>query len=74
MNDVWNLEPIYPGFDDPAFAADLQTLREMAREYNAFAAELGNMEAAEGLKEGILWQEKLMALAKKLNLLVEENS
>ena len=66
MNDVWNLDPIYRGFDDPAFAADLQALRDMAREYNAFAAELGNMESAEGLKEGVLWQEKLTALAKKL--------
>ena len=66
MNEVWNLDPIYRGFDDPAFAADLQTLREMAREYNEFAAQLGNMESAEGLKEGILWQEKLMDLAKKL--------
>ena len=66
MNDVWNLDPIYRGFDDPAFAADLQALRDMAREYNGFAAELGNMESAEGLKEGVLWQEKLTALAKKL--------
>ena len=66
MNDVWNLDPIYRGFEDPAFAVDLQALRDMAREYNGFAAELGNMEAAKGLKEGILWQEKLTALAKKL--------
>ena len=23
MNDVWNLDPIYKGFDDPAFATDM---------------------------------------------------
>ena len=28
MNDVWNLTPIYEGFDDPAFEADLKMLKE----------------------------------------------
>ena len=28
MNEVWNLDPIYKGFDDPAFVQDLNTLKE----------------------------------------------
>ena len=37
MNEVWNLGRIYTGFDDPAFAADMDTLRTMVSQYNAFA-------------------------------------
>ena len=28
MNEFWNLDPIYKGFDDPAFALDLETLKQ----------------------------------------------
>ena len=28
MNEVWNLDPIYKGFDDPAFAQDMQQCKE----------------------------------------------
>ena len=66
MNEVWNLDPIYRGFDDPAFTADMDTLREKAAQYNAFAAELPNLDAGEGLRRGIEWEETLTALARKL--------
>nr|MBQ8244438.1 M3 family oligoendopeptidase [Oscillospiraceae bacterium] len=66
MNEVWNLDPIYRDFDDPAFAADLQALREMAAGFNAFSAGLNNAGTMDGLKQGILWEEKLTALAMKL--------
>ena len=66
MNEVWNLDPIYLGFDDPALAADMQQLREIAEGYNAFAANIQSVQPLEGLKQGIRWQEKLMALAMKL--------
>ena len=66
MNKFWNLDPIYQGFDDPAFAADLEALRELAGQYNAFAADLAGMDALEGLKQGVAWEEKLTALAMKL--------
>ena len=29
MNDVWNLDPIYKGFDDPAYTADMTALKEL---------------------------------------------
>ena len=66
MNEVWNLDSIYRGFDDPALEADLQSLREMAGDYNTFAASLDTMEPLEGLKQGIDWQERLTRRAMKL--------
>ena len=59
MNEVWDLNKLYLGFDDPAFAADLQALKEMAADYNAFAAQLPHMDALEGLKQGISREEAL---------------
>ena len=29
MNKVWDLTPLYHGFDDPEFAADMERLREV---------------------------------------------
>ncbi|MBR1972569.1 MAG: M3 family oligoendopeptidase [Oscillospiraceae bacterium] len=66
MNEVWDLTPIYRGFDDPAFAADMAALENMAEQYNAFAETLTAVEDLEGLRQGILWEEKLTALARKL--------
>ena len=66
MNEVWNLEPMYRGFDDPAFTADLETLKEMAEGYAGFAGNLSGMEPLTGLREGIAWEEKLTALGRKL--------
>ena len=66
MNEVWNLDPIYKGFDDPAFSADLEALQALAKQYNAFAANLADMEPLAGLKQGIAWEEKLTDLAMKL--------
>ena len=66
MNEVWNLDPIYKGFDDPAFAADMDALRDTAAGYSAFAAQLSAMDAQDGLKQGIAWEEQLAKLAAKL--------
>jgi hypothetical protein len=32
MNEVWNLDPLYKGFDDPAFEADLAALKSACEE------------------------------------------
>ena len=66
MNEFWNLDVIYKGFGDPVFLADMENLRQLVTEYNAFAGELSNMDALTGLKEGIRWEEKLTELAMKL--------
>ena len=66
MNEVWNLDPIYKGFDDPAFCADMETLAQKARAVGAFAAALPTMEPLQGLKEGIALMEELTQLTGKL--------
>ena len=66
MNEFWNLDPMYKGFDDPAFAADLERLKEMVKDYNAFANGLEGMEPLEGLRQGIAWKENLQDVAMKL--------
>ena len=68
MNDIWNLDPIYKGFDDPAFEADLSAGKEKLQEFTAFAAGLADMEPAEALRKGIALQEQIEALIGKLGL------
>ena len=66
MNEVWNLDRIYAGFDDPAFEADLAALKEASAECAAFAASLADVEPLEGLRKGIALREKVENLAGKL--------
>ena len=66
MKDVWNLDVIYKGFDDPAFAADMEALEKVVKDFNTFAGKLETMETMEGLRGGIAWEEKLMELGMKL--------
>ncbi len=66
MNDVWNLEPIYQGFSDPAYAADVSALQEKTRALADFAQKLQQAEPADGLRTGIRLQEDISLLANKL--------
>jgi pepF/M3 family oligoendopeptidase len=66
MNEVWNLDPIYKGFDDPAFEADLNTLKEKVAEFTAFTAALDSCEAVDGLRRGIAQEEEIYVLVDKL--------
>ena len=66
MNEVWNLDPIYKGFDDPAFEEDLNTLKEKVAAFTAFVADLERVEAVDGLRRGIAQEEELYVLVDKL--------
>ncbi len=66
MNEVWNLDPIYQGFQDPAFDADLTKLTALSQEFSDFASSLSGMSPAEGLRQGIQLLEALESLAGKL--------
>ena len=68
MNEVWNLDVIYKGFDDPAFAADLQALKAQVAAFAELAEKLSAMEPAAGLREGIRLQEELNKLGMKLEV------
>lgn len=66
MNEVWNLDVIYRGFDDPAFAADMEKLEKLVQDYVAFAGELDKQTPLDGLKKGIALEEALTVLTAKL--------
>ncbi len=66
MNEVWNLDRIYKGFDDPAFEADMAALKATAEECAVFAGSLSDTEPAVGLRRGIELQERVQDLAGKL--------
>ena len=66
MNEVWNLDPIFKGFDDPAFEADMQEMKSLVERIGAFAEGLPQMEAVAGLTEGIALQERFFELVGKL--------
>ncbi len=66
MNEVWNLNPIYTGFDDPAFDDDMGKLKQTVADFAAFAQGVGQMEPIDGLRQGIAFEESLMELVSKL--------
>ena len=66
MKDVWNLDVIYRGFDDPVFASDMQALEETVKGFDAFASSLEELDTLEGLREGITWEERITELGMKL--------
>ena len=68
MNEFWNLDPIYKGFDDPAFEADLAEAKEKLAAFTAFTATLSDAEPVDALRTGIALEEQLSELAGKLGL------
>ena len=66
MNEFWNLDPIYKGFDDPAFEADLSALKKKVDEIGVFRGELAGLSPMEGLTRGITLQEQFADLVGKL--------
>ena len=66
MNSVWNLDPFYLGFDDPAFEADMAKLKESVEKITAFAAELPSLSPIDGLTRGIALEEDFSRLVNKL--------
>ena len=66
MNEVWNLDVIYHGFDNPAFAADMEKLEKLVKDYAAFAGELDRQTPLDGLKKGVALEEALTVLTAKL--------
>ena len=66
MNEFWNLDPIYKGFDDPAFEADMAALKDEVAKIIAFAEALPTLSPLEGLRQGIALQEKFSELVNKL--------
>jgi len=68
MNDVWNLDPIYKGFEDPNFEKDLSALQAFVAQIADFTAKLGEQEPLAGLTQGIYLLEEITKLGSKLGL------
>ena len=68
MNEVWNLDPIYKGFEDPCFSADLNAAKEKLAQFSAFTQTLTSADPAQALRQGIAMEEELSELAGKLGL------
>ena len=66
MNEVWNLDPIYPGFDAPEFQKDLKGLKDTVAAYTAWVKTLDTLDPLEGLKTGTDYLERLFAYGNKL--------
>ena len=66
MNEVWNLDPIYKGFDDPSFEKDLTALKEKVAAFGVFAENLTQEDPMDGLRGGIAQEEAIQDLAMKL--------
>ena len=66
MNEFWNLDPMYKGFDDPAFESDLVAAKEKIDALEALMDQLTAMEPACGLRDGIAMQEQISDLLGKL--------
>ena len=68
MNEFWNLDPIYTGFDDPHFEGDLACLKDTIRDLDEFSRMLNEVEPVEGLRRCIGLLEKIFSLGNKLIL------
>ena len=66
MNEVWNLNVIYEGFEDPQYEKDLTLLKEKAAAYAAATGCLAETDPLEGLRSCITLEEEVTRLANKL--------
>ena len=66
MDYTWNLDPIYKGFDDPAFNADMGKLADLVEQLAALAGELETLDPAQGLRRGTDLLEELERTGSKL--------
>ena len=66
MNYNWNLDTLYQGFDDPAFAEDIALLEKTLADFTVFTQDLSAQDSAQTLVRGIELMEKINVLVEKL--------
>lgn len=66
MRVEWDLSPLYKGFDDPAFAADVEALKAAAQKLNALIPELETIDPLEGLRRGTAALEEFALLVDRV--------
>ena len=67
MREVWNLDRLYAGFEDPAFSRDLDTYEKAIGEFVRLADALPAAQPLQGLTEGIRLLEQMALLGSKLS-------
>ena len=65
MNEVWDLSPIYPGFDSPEYQGDLKKLEDVVSRLDAFAKS-DKAPTAAFLREALTLEEEFTLLVNKL--------
>ncbi len=66
MNEVWNLDRMYKGFDDPKYLEDFAAFQEKIAQFVEFTKGLADTEPVAGLRRGIALQEELMNVGQTL--------
>ena len=66
MNEVWNLDKMYQGFDDPRYGTALKELEATVSNFCGFAGTLSSLNPLEGLRQGLYYEETLMTLGSDL--------
>ena len=66
MNEKWNLDILYKGFDDPEFKKDTEAFDEVISELNALAEKCETMAHAELIAKAITLWERQYTLMEKL--------
>ena len=66
MNNTWNLDSVYLGFEDPAFEADFSCGKEKIAQFSALTETLSFAAPLEALRTGIMLQEEIYALSQKM--------
>ena len=66
MNEVWDLSPLYKGFDDPQYAEDFSALQEAVAEYRNVPAKMAEMEAGAFLHYALSLDEKINEIGNRL--------
>ena len=64
MNHQWDLSPLYVGFDDPRYAADLEALKVAVEETRVLPEKQNAMESGEYLRYALELEEKVNELVK----------
>ena len=67
MNEQWNLDVIYRGFEDPVYQSDVKKLEQAVKTFQEFTQQLpSGADSGQALRTGIQLQETLSELADKL--------
>ena len=68
MNQEWSLDPLYKGYDDPAFLQDMEAVPEKIQEFRQVVASLGQGQVKDDLVKYLKAQEAFEEFSYRLQL------